>query len=54
MTVFRAATLRTFFFAFHAGAKELMCERALRNPKVSACGRQRRANIRLKADFHHA
>ena len=23
MTVFRAATLRTFFFAFHAGAKEL-------------------------------
>ena len=24
MTVFRAATLRTFFFAFHAGAKELM------------------------------
>ena len=22
MTVFRAATLRTFFFAFHAGAKE--------------------------------
>ena len=24
MTVFRAATLRTFFFAFHAGAKELI------------------------------
>ena len=24
MTVFRAATLGTFFFAFHAGAKELM------------------------------
>ena len=23
MTVFRAATLRTFFFAIHAGAKEL-------------------------------
>ena len=23
MTVFRAATLRTFLFAFHAGAKEL-------------------------------
>ena len=23
MTVFRAATLGTFFFAFHAGAKEL-------------------------------
>ena len=23
MTVFRTATLRTFFFAFHAGAKEL-------------------------------
>ena len=23
MTVFRAATLRTFFFAFHAGSKEL-------------------------------
>ena len=23
MTVFRAATLQTFFFAFHAGAKEL-------------------------------
>ena len=23
MTVFHAATLRTFFFAFHAGAKEL-------------------------------
>ena len=23
MTVFRAATLRTFFFAFHAGAKKL-------------------------------
>ena len=23
MTVFRAATLRTFFFAFHAGGKEL-------------------------------
>ena len=23
MTVFRAATLRTFFFAFHSGAKEL-------------------------------
>ena len=23
MTVFRAATLRTLFFAFHAGAKEL-------------------------------
>ena len=23
MTVFRAATLRTFCFAFHAGAKEL-------------------------------
>ena len=23
MTVFRAATLRTFFFTFHAGAKEL-------------------------------
>ena len=23
MTVFRAATLRTFFFVFHAGAKEL-------------------------------
>ena len=23
MTVFRAATLRIFFFAFHAGAKEL-------------------------------
>ena len=27
MTVFRAATLRTFFFVFHAGAKEL-------NPKI--------------------
>ena len=24
MTVFRAATLRTFFFAFHVGAKELI------------------------------
>ena len=24
MTVFRTATLRTFFFAFHAGAKELI------------------------------
>ena len=24
MTVFRAATLMTFFFAFHAGAKEFM------------------------------
>ena len=24
MTVFRAATLRIFFFAFHAGAKELI------------------------------
>ena len=23
MTVFRAATLQTFFFAFHVGAKEL-------------------------------
>ena len=23
MTVFRAATLRTFFFAFHVGAKEV-------------------------------
>ena len=25
MTVFRAATLRKFFFAIHAGAKELNC-----------------------------
>ena len=28
MTVFRAATLQTFFFAFHAGAKELKSHRA--------------------------
>ena len=27
MTVFRTATLRTFFFAFHAGAKELSVPR---------------------------
>ena len=26
MTVFRAATLRTFFFAFHTGAKELISD----------------------------
>ena len=25
MTVFRTAILRAFFFAFHAGAKELIC-----------------------------
>ena len=29
MTVFRAATLRTFFFAFHAGAKELMGDKVI-------------------------
>ena len=31
MTVFRAATLRTFFFAFQAGAKELRIDK--KNPK---------------------
>ena len=29
ITVFCAATLRTFFFAFHAGAKELSCFKVL-------------------------
>ena len=39
MTVFRAATLRTFFFAFHAGAKELsfmflhILKKLLKNPR---------------------
>ena len=31
MTVFRAATLGTFFFAFHAGAKELRRPTAISN-----------------------
>ena len=31
MTVFRAATLRTFFFAFHAGAKELRIPKNISN-----------------------
>ena len=32
MTVFRAATLRTFFFAFHAGAKELNLKQNISKP----------------------
>ena len=35
MTVFRAATLRTFFFAFHAGAKELMADLPLGRLQVN-------------------
>ena len=31
MTGFRAATLRTFFFAIHAGAKELSSSAAILN-----------------------
>ena len=43
MTVFRAATLRTFFFAIHAGAKELKkkkktpCSAANKNSKIYRC-----------------
>ena len=36
MTVFRAATLPTFFFAFHAGAKELK-ERQCTLPFFNPC-----------------
>ena len=37
MTVFRAATLRTFFFAFHAGAKELTLTFFQPNSKLYPC-----------------
>ena len=36
MTVFRAATMRTFFFAFHAGAKELKALVTIIMPTMSA------------------
>ena len=40
MTVFRAATLRTFFFAFHAGAKELKSSRLQRHLRAKHPGLQ--------------
>ena len=49
MTVFRAATLRTFFFAFHAGAKEEIMSRTTHSVKfwlsTYTCSRENILNL---------
>ena len=59
MTVFRAATLRTFFFAFHTGAKELkgneLCVRVrcmtIKLSRAKQITRTRFATVSIKHRF---